>query len=453
MNIIYKKNLESFFLYPTFSTLILFFGNHEIIKKISSILMKYSFTETRVQNYIIILLSGAVNNIIQQQNSYNVINKKLDISQLTTSEILNYITMKSFYIRNNYKKYILEILIKNNNYLDYFTFNKTTLLLIIKHIIKLFIFFKKKININLILNKIFFKNLLLSEKNKKIFFFKGIILKKKSTINKFRKFKYINIKIILLQFEKIFRSENLLQTYRNNIKYITIIQKILTHFFYKLKKYYPVIVLTNSNENNFINYISKKFGIIIESKLNLNTMQFLQSYLDLKVYDFMSILNISRSLRLVTRLNIINEKYKKWIFLTNINNNFFVTLIGSFNKYFLFEYCTTILKSLISKIYNLLIDFRLSLDNGSLECTILRHINNTSSDNINHIYYFPLISIIMQYSKYNEININKFFKNLTVNTSYNTSIIKLNYKNYKWSPVNEKKLVYKIAEKIINEIF
>mmetsp|Transcript_3291 Transcript_3291/g.6397 ORF Transcript_3291/g.6397 Transcript_3291/m.6397 type:complete len:110 (+) Transcript_3291:749-1078(+) len=32
MNIIYKKNLESFFLYPTFSTLILFFGNHEIIK-------------------------------------------------------------------------------------------------------------------------------------------------------------------------------------------------------------------------------------------------------------------------------------------------------------------------------------------------------------------------------------------------------------------------------------
>mmetsp|Transcript_3290 Transcript_3290/g.6394 ORF Transcript_3290/g.6394 Transcript_3290/m.6394 type:complete len:132 (+) Transcript_3290:896-1291(+) len=131
MNIIYKKNLESFFLYPTFSTLILFFGNHEIIKKISSILMKYSFTETRVQNYIIILLSGAVNNIIQQQNSYNVINKKLDISQLTTSEILNYITMKSFYIRNNYKKYILEILIKNNNYLDYFTFNKTTLVNII----------------------------------------------------------------------------------------------------------------------------------------------------------------------------------------------------------------------------------------------------------------------------------------------------------------------------------
>mmetsp|Transcript_3291 Transcript_3291/g.6399 ORF Transcript_3291/g.6399 Transcript_3291/m.6399 type:complete len:94 (+) Transcript_3291:1008-1289(+) len=93
--------------------------------------MKYSFTETRVQNYIIILLSGAVNNIIQQQNSYNVINKKLDISQLTTSEILNYITMKSFYIRNNYKKYILEILIKNNNYLDYFTFNKTTLVNII----------------------------------------------------------------------------------------------------------------------------------------------------------------------------------------------------------------------------------------------------------------------------------------------------------------------------------
>ena len=58
---------------------------------------------------------------------YNTNNGKLNISELITLEILNYITMKSFYIQNNYKKYILEILIKNNNFLNYYTFNKNTL--------------------------------------------------------------------------------------------------------------------------------------------------------------------------------------------------------------------------------------------------------------------------------------------------------------------------------------
>ena len=88
-------------------------------------------------------------------------------------------------------------------------------LLIIKHIILIFNFFKKKLNINILLNKFFFKNILISEKNNKIFFFKGIVLKKKSNVRKFRKFKYTNIKIMLLRFENIFYSDKLLQLHKS----------------------------------------------------------------------------------------------------------------------------------------------------------------------------------------------------------------------------------------------
>ena len=86
-------------------------------------------------------------------------------------------------------------------------------------------------------------------------------------------------------------------------------------------------------------------------------------------------------------MQIINENYKKWIFLTNTDNKFFVTLIGGFSKYFLFDYCTSLIKSLISRIYNLLIDFRLSLDDGLLECGILQHIEDTYLNNASFINY------------------------------------------------------------------
>lgn len=155
-------------------------------------------------------------------NYLNEKNTNIYISNLIESEILNYITAKSFYIQNNYKKFILQILIKDNNFLDYFKLNKITIviikkiqLLVIKNIIKFFMFFKKKINSTVLLNKFFFKNISLSEKSNKIFFFKGIILKKNSTTNKFRKFKYLNVKLLLIDFESILCTSNFLQHYKS----------------------------------------------------------------------------------------------------------------------------------------------------------------------------------------------------------------------------------------------
>nr|BAS01709.1 hypothetical protein [Lotharella vacuolata] len=460
-NIIYKKHLESFFLYPTYSTLIFFFPNYINIKIICFNLMKYVFAENQIQNHIVTIVSIILDNLIFTHNLSNKKNTILEKINIVTLEIINYIIMKSFYIHNNYKKYFLELLLNNNNFLDLFQFNKNTILLIVKSIIRLFIIFKKKTNVDIFLKKFFFKNISITEKNNKIFFFKGIILKKKSTIHKFRKFKYLNIKIMLLCFKHVFHTNNILQLDKNKIKHITNITKTLSHFFYKIKKNNPIILLTHFKQNNFIKYISKKIGVIIETNFNSNTIMFLKTYLNLPIFDFLTILQVEKLTKVITHLDIINEKYKKWIFLTNDTKNLFVTIIGSFSKYFLFDYFIMLLKSLISKIYNLLIDFRLCLNNGVLECGILQHINNMYLENKNHIYFFALISIIMKNYKYNNIFINSFLKNLLTAKHIiknkkkilcEKKLITLNYDNYNWVPINEKKLIYKITKKIINEI-
>lgn len=92
--------------------------------------------------------------------------------------------------------------------------------------------------------------------------------------------------------------------YKDKINYTATVEKTLSQFFYKIKKTPPIIILTHSKRDIFIDYISKKLNILIETNFNPNTLNFLQTYLKLPVFNFFYTFNIVKSTKSITQLDV-----------------------------------------------------------------------------------------------------------------------------------------------------